>query len=44
MKDLGESVLAQLKHQANETRLSYQTCLQLFFQEEFLRRLSKSGY
>lgn len=44
MNDLGASVLARLKNQAKETRLSYQTCLQLFFQEEFLRRLSRSQY
>lgn len=44
MKDIATSVLARLKNQAKETGLSYQMCLQLFFQEEFLRRLSLSPY
>ena len=44
MKDMGASVLARLKNQAKETGLSYQMCLQLFCQEEFLRRLSQSSY
>lgn len=44
MKDLAASVLARLKKQSKETRLSYQICLQLFCQEEFLRRLSLSRY
>ncbi len=44
MKDIAASMLAQLKNQAKETELSYQVCLQLFCQEEFLRRLSLSPY
>lgn len=38
------SVLARLKNQAKKEGISYQTALQLFFQEEFLRRLSYSQY
>lgn len=38
------SVLVRLKNQAKKEGISYQTALQLFFQEEFLRRLSYSRY
>ncbi len=44
MKDIAASILTRLKNQAKETGLSYQMCLQLFCQEEFLRRLSLSQY
>jgi predicted nucleotidyltransferase component of viral defense system len=44
MKDIEASILVRLKNQAKETGLSYQMCLQLFCQEEFLRRLSLSQY
>jgi predicted nucleotidyltransferase component of viral defense system len=44
MADLGASILARLKNKAKESNVNYQQCLQLFFQEEFLRRLSKSSY
>lgn len=44
MNDMAASVLARLKNQSKETGLSYQICLQLFCQEEFLRRLSLSPY
>ena len=44
MPDIGASVLAKLKNKAKASGVSYQQCLQLFFQEEFLRRLSKSKY
>lgn len=44
MSDIGLSVLAKLKNKAKACGISYQQCLQLFFQEEFLRRLSKSKY
>lgn len=44
MADIAASVLARLKNKAAETRRSYQLCLQLFCQEEFLRRLEKSKY
>ena len=44
MPDIGASILAKLKNKAKSTGVSYQLCLQLFFQEEFLRRMSKSKY
>lgn len=44
MADIAASVLARLKNKANESGRSYQLCLQLFCQEEFLRRLEKSQY
>ena len=44
MADVGASILAKLKNKAKETNINYRQCLQLFFQEEFLRRLSKSQY
>lgn len=44
MADLAASVLARLKNKATESGRSYQLCLQLFCQEEFLRRLEKSKY
>ncbi len=44
MKDIAASILGRLKNQAKEIGLSYQMCLQLFCQEEFLRRLSLSPY
>lgn len=44
MTDKAASVLAKLKNKAMESGISYQQCLQLFVQEEFLRKLSKSGY
>src|SRR5574344_1347302 len=40
----GASVLARLKEKAAESGRSYQLCLQLFCQEEFLRRLEKFKY
>ena len=43
MADKAASVLARLKNRAKASGISYQQCLQLFMQEEFLRRLSKSG-
>ena len=43
-KDIGASVLARLKKQSHDTDLNYQSCLQLFAQEEFLRKLELSGY
>lgn len=42
--DKAASVLAKLKNKAKVSGISYQQCLQLFAQEEFLRKLSKSGY
>lgn len=44
MADIVASVLARLKNKAKESGRSYQLCLQLFCQEEFLRRLEKSKY
>lgn len=44
MVDIAASVLARLKNKAAESGRSYQLCLQLFCQEEFLRRLEKSKY
>ena len=44
MADKAASVLARLKNKSVETGRSYQLCLQLFCQEEFLRRLEKSKY
>ena len=42
--DIGASVLARLKNTAAQTGRSFQLCLQLFCQEEFLRRLERSRY
>ena len=44
MADIAASVLARLKNKAAETGRSNQLCLQLFCQEEFLRRLQRSTY
>lgn len=44
MVDIAASVLARLKNKAKESGRSYQLCLQLFCQEEFLRRLERSKY
>lgn len=44
MADIAASVLARLKNKSKESGRSYQLCLQLFCQEEFLRRLEKSEY
>lgn len=44
MADIAASVLLKLKNKAKASGISYQQGLQLFMQEEFLRRLSKSGY
>lgn len=44
MADIAVSVLARLRNRAKESGRSYQLCLQLFCQEEFLRRLEKSRY
>jgi len=44
MQDTGASILAKLKNKAKASNISYQQCLQLFLQEEFLRRLTKSPY
>lgn len=44
MADIAASVLARLKNKAAESGRSHQLCLQLFCQEEFLRRLERSKY
>ena len=44
MADIAASVIARLKNKAQISGRSYQLCLQLFCQEEFLRRLEKSKY
>ena len=44
MVDRAASVLTKLKNKAKESGRNYQLCLQLFCQEEFLRRLEKSKY
>ena len=44
MADIAASVLAKLKNKAKVSGISFQQCLQLFFQEEFLRRLAGSKY
>lgn len=44
MADMAASVLSRLKNKAKESGRSYQLCLQLFCQEEFLRRLEKSRH
>ena len=43
MADIAAPVLAKLRNKAKASGISYQQCLQLFVQEEFLRKLSKSG-
>ena len=44
MADIEASVLTRLKNKAQASGRSYQLCLQLFCQEEFLCRLEKSKY
>ncbi len=39
MADIATSVFTRLKNKAQASGRSYQLCLQLFCQEEFLRRL-----
>lgn len=44
VKNISASVLARLKNQAKTSKISFQMVLQLFAQEEFLRKLSASDY
>lgn len=44
IKNPAASVLARLRNKAKALNMSYQHCLQLFMQEEFMRRLSLSPY
>lgn len=43
MADIAASVLTRLKNKAQASGRSYQLCLQLFCQEEFLRRLENQN-
>ena len=40
MADVAASVLAKLRNKAKASGISYQQCLQLFVQEEFLRKIN----
>ncbi len=44
VKNMATSVLSRLKNQAKEEKISFQMVLQLFAQEEFLRKLSASDF
>lgn len=44
IKNIETSILMKLKNQAKKEGIAYQVSLQLFFQEEFLRKLSLSEY
>ena len=44
VKNMAASVLARLKKQSKDEAISFQMVLQLFAQEEFLRKLSHSKY
>ena len=44
VKNMAASVLARLKQQAKQQNIPFQLALQLFAQEEFLRKLSMSDY
>jgi predicted nucleotidyltransferase component of viral defense system len=44
MPDFGASILTKLKNKSISNGTPYQLCLQLFMQEEFLRRLAKSEH
>ena len=44
MDNLAKSLLARLKNESKRANRTFQLCLQLFCQEEFLRRLSSSKY
>ena len=44
VKNKAAYLLDHLRKQSQKEGISFQICLQLFFQEEFLRRLSKSSY
>ena len=43
MADIAASVLAKLRNKAKASGISYQQCLQLFVQEEFLRSYQNLG-
>lgn len=44
MENIVESVLARLKNESKKRGISLQQLLNLFCQEEFIRRLAKSNY
>ena len=44
MPDIAQSILDRLKMKARSSGKDYQLVLQLFCQEEFLRRLEHSDY
>ena len=44
IKNMAASVLTRLKNQSKEEEIPFQMVLQLFAQEEFLRKLSLSQY
>lgn len=44
MSHSSASILAQLKNKAKEEGVAFQQLLNLFFQEEFIRRLAQSDY
>ncbi len=44
MENIAASVLAKLKNKARQQGISLQQLITLFFQEEFIRRLSQSNY
>ncbi len=44
MADQAQSILDRLKAKSKQSNVSFQIILQLFFQEEFLRRLAQSQY
>jgi mannitol/fructose-specific phosphotransferase system IIA component (Ntr-type) len=44
MKNKSESILARLKNESSEKNISLQQLLNLFCQEEFIRRLAMSNY
>ena len=44
MADVAASVLAKLRNKAKASGISYQQCLQLFVQEEFLRKILRFSW
>ncbi|HHX59986.1 MAG TPA: hypothetical protein GX707_04485 [Epulopiscium sp.] len=44
MENIAESVLARLKNESKKKGVSLQQMINLFCQEEFIRRLSNSKY
>lgn len=44
VKNMAASILTRLKNQSKQEKIPFQLILQLFAQEEFLRKLSRSTY